>query len=100
MGMHFKLGLYEHQSAGALQGLIDLVRHHPTLLDDAAGGRIAKLLVRAYEPAFGIIADPAKRDPHTRQSADHSMLYLRSEEHTSELQSRGLISYAVFCLKK
>src|ERR1043165_8865700 len=26
--------------------------------------------------------------------------YGRSEEHTSELQSRGLISYAVFCLKK
>src|ERR1043165_10021305 len=24
----------------------------------------------------------------------------RSEEHTSELQSRGLISYAAFCLKK
>src|SRR5213596_373005 len=26
--------------------------------------------------------------------------YPRSEEHTSELQSHGLISYAVFCLKK
>ena len=26
--------------------------------------------------------------------------YLRSEEHTSELQSRPHISYAVFCLKK
>ena len=25
---------------------------------------------------------------------------LRSEEHTSELQSQGTISYAVFCLKK
>src|SRR5216110_3925732 len=25
---------------------------------------------------------------------------VRSEEHTSELQSRELISYAVFCLKK
>ena len=25
---------------------------------------------------------------------------LRSEEHTSELQSRTTISYAVFCLKK
>ena len=25
---------------------------------------------------------------------------LRSEEHTSELQSRVHISYAVFCLKK
>src|ERR1043165_10104295 len=26
--------------------------------------------------------------------------HARSEEHTSELQSRGLTSYAVFCLKK
>src|SRR5213596_4424243 len=26
--------------------------------------------------------------------------WTRSEEHTSELQSHGLISYAVFCLKK
>ena len=25
MGMHFKLGLYEHQSAGAIQGLMDLL---------------------------------------------------------------------------
>ena len=25
---------------------------------------------------------------------------IRSEEHTSELQSHSLISYAVFCLKK
>src|ERR1043165_9635393 len=31
-------------------------------------------------------------------STDKIMLD-RSEEHTSELQSRGLISYAVFCLK-
>ena len=27
-------------------------------------------------------------------------LEIRSEEHTSELQSRETISYAVFCLKK
>ena len=26
--------------------------------------------------------------------------FLRSEEHTSELQSHSFISYAVFCLKK
>src|SRR3546814_7383322 len=34
---------------------------------------------------------------------DHSIAYLnhlRSEEHTSELQSLMRISYAVFCLKK
>ena len=29
-----------------------------------------------------------------------SYYLLRSEEHTSELQSRPHISYAVFCLKK
>lgn len=76
MGMHFKLGLYEHQSAGALQGLINLVSRHPHLLADQTGDAISKIVVRAYEPAFGIIGDPAKRDPKTRQSADHSMLYL------------------------
>lgn len=78
MGMHFKLGLYEHQSAGALQGLIDLLRKNPSLLSSKGtpGDRISTIVVRAYEPAFGIIGDPHKRDPHTRQSADHSMLFL------------------------
>src|SRR3546814_2841719 len=32
--------------------------------------------------------------------AEHGELGLRSEEHTSELQSLMRISYAVFCLKK
>jgi 2-methylcitrate dehydratase len=32
--------------------------------------------ITTYEPAFSIIGDPAKRDPRTRQSADHSMLYI------------------------
>ena len=76
MGMHFKLGLYEHQSAGALQGLINLLAARPELLEGRGGERIARIVVRAYEPAFSIIGDPHKRDPRTRQSADHSMLYL------------------------
>ena len=76
MGMHFKLGLYEHQSAGALQAVLDLLTANPALLDDASGGAIAKIKILAYEPAFGIIGDPAKKDPRTRQSADHSMAYI------------------------
>jgi len=76
MGMHFKLGLYEHQSAGALQGLIDLVRANPAVL--ARPEAIKGIKIVAYEPAFGIIGDPAKRDPKTRQSADHSMVYIVS----------------------
>src|SRR5213082_3097113 len=33
-------------------------------------------------------------------SRQHVAKYIRSEEHTSELQSPDTISYAVFCLKK
>ena len=74
MGMHFKLGLYEHQSAGALQGMIDLVQKHAVIAQKPQA--IKRILITAYEPAFGIIGDPAKRDPKTRQSADHSMVYI------------------------
>src|SRR3546814_4134672 len=35
-----------------------------------------------------------------RRSAEHGFTSLRSDEHTSELQSLMRISYAVFCLKK
>ena len=71
MGMHFKLGLYEHQSAGALQGALDLLGKDPSFVS-----KVASITIKAYEPAFGIIGDPAKRDPKTRQSADHSMVYI------------------------
>jgi 2-methylcitrate dehydratase len=76
MGMHFKLGLYEHQSAGAHQAIIDLLTKHPHLLSDKSGSRIKTIRIVSYEPAFSIIGDPAKRDPRTRQSADHSMAYI------------------------
>lgn len=74
VGMHFKLGLYEHQSAGAIEGLLNLLNAHPQLLDDE--NRLRRIRIAIYQPAFGIIGDPAKRDPRTRQSADHSMPYI------------------------
>jgi 2-methylcitrate dehydratase len=74
MGMHFKLGLYEHQSAGAIAGLFHLLEQQPRLLDDVS--QIEKIAITIYEPAFSIIGDPHKRDPRTRQSADHSMVYI------------------------
>ena len=39
---------------------------------------IENINIVAYEPAFGIIGDPAKKTPSTRQSADHSMVYIVS----------------------
>ncbi|PFH34650.1 MmgE/PrpD family protein [Besnoitia besnoiti] len=74
--MHFKLGLYEHQSAGALEGVLRLLMENPVLYKEPS--RIKSVTVTAYEPAFGVIGDVAKRDPQTRQSADHSMVYVIS----------------------
>merc|ERR1719329_1093700 len=77
VGMHFKLGLYEHQSAGALEGALKALVENP---DFVSGGldSIENINILCYEPAFGIIADPAKKDPTTRQSADHSMAFIVS----------------------
>ena len=74
MGMHFKIGLYEHQSAGALQGLLNLIAEHREIV--LGINNIDVITITAYEPAVGIIGDPAKRNPQTRQSADHSMVYI------------------------
>ena len=79
MDMHFKLGLYEHQSAGALEGVIKLLQEHPEIFSSGNPiENIKEIVITAYEPAFGIIGDPAKKDPKTRQSADHSMVFIVS----------------------
>lgn len=65
MGMHFKLGLYEHQSAGAIEAILKLVNKHPKILEDGLHN-IDYINIVAYEPAFGIIGDIAKRSPTTR----------------------------------
>jgi 2-methylcitrate dehydratase len=87
MGMHFKLGLYEHQSAGAIAGLMALLVQHPQLLLDAAA--IERIHITIYEPAFSIIGDPHKRDPRTRQSADHSMVYIIATLLRKALEGSG-----------
>merc|ERR1711998_777253 len=76
-GMHFKLGLYEHQSAGALEGALSALVNNPELVSGGIDA-IEGINIVAYEPAFGIIGDPAKKDPKTRQSADHSMAFIVS----------------------
>lgn len=65
MGMHFKLGLYEHQSAGALEGILKLLYEHK-FVEYNNIDVIKQIKIISYEPAFGIIGDPAKRNPSTR----------------------------------
>src|SRR3546814_6631497 len=50
------------------------------------------------EKGLDVFADTI--DALRRRGVPHEVVVIRSEEHTSELQSLMRISYAVFCLKK
>lgn len=52
---------------------------------------IDRIKIVAYEPAFGIIGDPAKRNPTTRQSADHSMVYIISTMLRKALEKKSML---------
>src|SRR3546814_10015766 len=58
-------------------------------------GPVPKTIIMLTADAFGVLPPIAHLTPE--QAMYH---FLRSEEHTSELQSLMRISYAVFCLKK
>lgn len=54
-----------------------MLANNPDLVAAGTDG-IESMNIVAYEPAYGIIGDPAKKDPKTRQSADHSMAFIVS----------------------
>src|SRR3546814_8695830 len=53
-----------------------------------------------FRPVIDANDPPSKGAPYVTSGNAPEALALRSEEHTSELQSLMRISYAVFCLKK
>src|SRR3546814_9671398 len=97
------------KAAAAERDGADVFRH----LHRAAGriGDKAEVAVRLSGRLSGKIMQPLRNPRHgrdklhavilkLRQAAVQHLGALRSEEHTSELQSLMRISYAVFCLKK
>src|SRR3546814_7900298 len=77
----------------------------PTKLDIQPGPdahRVAKVVAEPLERGFGLTLGNAIRRVllSSLQGAAVTSMQVRSEEHTSELQSLMRISYAVFCLKK
>src|SRR3546814_3685950 len=62
--------------------------------------RVAKVaLLSEFPDAYASLPVPTGVEVHHRDDLEVVQLALRSEEHTSELQSLMRISYAVFCLK-
>src|SRR3546814_2461469 len=56
--------------------------------------------IDGIEKAFVTVGDAQEAGRGAQQAGEVRRGALRSEEHTSELQSLMRISYAVFCLKK
>src|SRR3546814_3600830 len=88
---------------------VDVPRGAADRLDEAGLAAQETLLVGVedrYEPAFGNVetfaeqVDPDQHVEHPEPQVADNLDALRSEEHTSELQSLMRISYAVSCLKK
>src|SRR3546814_2312561 len=73
----------------ASKGLPKRLRHILALEDFEAAAR-----GHLPRPIFGYVSGASETNASLRDNR------LRSEEHTSELQSLMRISYAVFCLKK
>src|SRR3546814_6370029 len=77
---------------------VGAIGHGHFILADDAGLRIGQ-----HRDAVDALQPFAKREPlfaFQLAATGAGYLLLRSEEHTSELQSLMRISYAVFCLKK
>src|SRR3546814_5242146 len=77
-------------------GLARIIRAGYELLDLITFFTVGPKEARAWTVEKGARAPQAAGAIHT----DFERGFIRSEEHTSELQSLMRISYAVFCLKK
>src|SRR3546814_4664890 len=81
--LHFPFAIYENIEPLVYQNEAEFLRNPPPTLNATGSG-------------------PTQISPHSYDLLEsvNVHLYCRSEEHTSELQSLMLISYAVFCLQQ
>src|SRR3546814_2063878 len=75
---------------------IELARYCERINDVQSGGGLSSWRLRLIDERLHEVRDA----PTLTELAELCKLSVRSEEHTSELQSLMRISYAVFCLKK
>src|SRR3546814_5254002 len=78
-----------------------LFRSHPMLTTAVKAARRAGSIITRASNDLGALKVRSKTYNDYVSEVDHAAeAAIRSEEHTSELQSLMRISYAVFCLKK
>src|SRR3546814_1529422 len=94
---------------GLMLGTAGALGWTPAYAQAPAEAQIAPALPQAVAPAQAESTDPASNvgigdivvtAQRRAENVQQVPIAVRSEEHTSELQSLMRISYAVFCLKK
>src|SRR3546814_2450735 len=85
---------------GALQDVQGVLRESPETQAEYVQGLRAKLTEGGGTPEDQARIDQVERVIEASNKQRDTDPLLRSEEHTSELQSLMRISYAVFCLHK
>src|SRR3546814_9123635 len=78
---------------------LELLRHPKFVQCEPARVRRDNTGRGAVTATYDLVYGPAEQEPFLLGQGNRLRL-VRSEEHTSELQSLMRISYAVFCLKK
>src|SRR3546814_5764843 len=98
--MHlFQITLYQGRHVLGAQQAIQAVGELTVLAGPLAAQIVqARSGMRVYHPVCTVLAVQMVQYVHKGRVLQD--IVLRSEEHTSELQSLMRISYAVFCLKK
>src|ERR1051326_8130046 len=98
MAISLKLGKLALSRLEGLQRL--LVDRCQSFLLELAVARAGEdaVVARPGEIDLDDFLDPPRAGRHHHHSVGEEDRLLRSEEHTSELQSHSFISYAVFCL--
>src|SRR3546814_6555047 len=79
----------------------ETLAHMPTLPADRVGASYLYYDAQADDARLTLTIARTAAELHGAVCVNHApVVQVRSEEHTSELQSLMRISYAVFCLKK
>src|SRR3546814_3179174 len=92
--------------AEVARGILGVTDDLAGVVDAAHVGEVGAGIVDGGEHVVGVDGagrgqrEAGQQDPEAAQAASAMGVGMRSEEHTSELQSLMRISYAVFCLKK